>query len=87
MTKLSEQQIAQIDHAFAERRVSNICLSCSDKQLETADYLHGLPVYMHAMGPGAQPIGEVTMSAVRICRHCGHVQHYSLVGLGLDSML
>ena len=87
MTKLSDQQINQIDHAFAERRVSNTCLSCGDKQLVTADDLHGLTAYTHAMGPGAQPSHEVTMSAVRICNHCGYVQHYSLVRLDLDSML
>jgi hypothetical protein len=39
------------------------------------------------MAPGAQPADEVTISVVRICNHCGHVQHYSLARLGLDSML
>ena len=87
MTKLSDQQINEIDHALAERRVGNTCLSCGDKQLETADHLHGLPVNTHTMAPGAQPADEVTISVVRICNHCGHVQHYSLARLGLDSML
>ncbi len=87
MTKLSDQQINQIDHALAERRVNNMCLSCGDKQLETADYLHGLPIYAHAAGPGAQAAGKATMSAVRICNHCGYVQHYCLVRLDLDAML
>ena len=86
MTKLSDQQINEIDHALAERRVSNACLACGGKQLETADYLHGLPVSRDAVRPGAQPADDVTMSAVRICDHCGHVQHYSLVRLGLDPM-
>jgi hypothetical protein len=71
------QQIDQIDHALAERRASNACLSCGNKPLETSDYLHGLPV---------QATGEITTSAVRICDHCGHVHHYSLARLGLDSM-
>lgn len=80
MTKLSELQINQIDHALAERRVSNTCLSCGDKQLETADYLHDLK------GSGAQPADEGAMAAVRTCNHCGHIQHYSLGRLGLDSI-
>lgn len=87
MTKLSDQQINQIDHALAERRASNTCLSCGGKQLETANYLHGFLVFTHAQDPGAQSADQVTMSAVRTCNHCGHLEHYSLVQLGLDSVL
>ena len=77
MTRLSMQQIDEIDHALAERRASNACLSCGNKQLDTADYLHSL--HVHATD-------EITTLAVRICDHCGHVEHYSLARLGLDSV-
>ncbi len=86
MHELSDKQIAAIDHALAENRVSNTCLSCGDRQMETTDYLHGLPLQSDGAAPVAQPSGQVTVCAVRVCRHCGHVQHYWLAPLGLDSV-
>lgn len=83
MDELSVEQVAAIDHALAENRVSSVCLSCGDKQLETENRLHGLTFY--AGTTDAAP--EVIMCAARICKHCGYVQYYSLAPLGLDSTL
>ena len=78
MNAMTERQVAEIDRVLADNRVSNVCLSCGDKQLETDSRLHQLPLAVENGVPGA-----VTCAA-RICRHCGHVQHYALGPLDVD---
>lgn len=81
MSKLSEDQIAVVDHALAERRVTSKCLSCGDKQLHTDGFLYELP------GFGAAGSGDASICVARLCDHCGYVQHYSIKSLGLEQDL
>ena len=83
---LSEQQVRQVAAGIAKAGARSDCPMCG-KQLVIQPYLHALLVGHHTLKAGATGSGKATMCAVQICNGCGFVANYSLVTLGLDSML
>ena len=84
---LSEQDLARINAALNAGKASRKCLSCGSSDIPLNPEMLGLPTAQHGQKAGAVPTGRVQMCVARVCKRCGCTMLYSVVALGLDSMM
>jgi predicted nucleic-acid-binding Zn-ribbon protein len=84
---LSAQDITRINAALDKAKASKKCLSCGSRNIPLNPEMLGLPTAQHGMKVGAVPTGKVQMCVARVCKRCGYTMLYSVVALGLDSMM
>jgi hypothetical protein len=87
MPNLSPQDIARIDHALDAAKVKRKCVACGSSEVKTDDEMRAHWTARHAATAGAEATGTAMMCVSRVCQRCGHVMFFSVVVLGLDSMM
>ena len=87
MAHLSEQDVARINAALDAAKASRKCASCGSRDVPLNPEMLALPTAQHGMRAGAVPTGKAQMCVARVCKRCGYTMLYSVVALGLDSMM
>ena len=83
----SDQDVGRINAALDAVKASRKCLSCGSRDIPLNPEMLGVPTAQHGQKVGAVPTGKVQMCVARVCKRCGYTMLYSVVALGLDSMM
>ena len=84
---LSEQDVERINAALDAAKASRKCLACGSRDMPLNGEMLALPTAQHGQRSGSVPTGQVQMCVARVCKRCGYTMLYSVVALGLDSMM